>query len=275
MATSTIVCVPHVSEEEENYLRMHLLVTGISPRAVRILFDKEFHPSQLDASIKNGYGTLSDMKKKRVINTAQWNLLFPRGDKGEGLDPCRSVLLPHKCTEGHINIVQLLLENKADINKCKDDEASPLFIACQQGHKDIVQRLLDHNADINKCNKCEESPLYASCEFNKADIVHLLLNNNADINKCSVDEMSPLFIACQVGHTNIVQLLLDNKSDINKCKADDASPLFIACQEGNTNVVQLLLDNRADINKSLLFNLNPVIFAKVRNIKTKLQIILR
>ncbi|XP_052081266.1 uncharacterized protein LOC127719294 [Mytilus californianus] len=79
MATSNVVCVLHVSEEEENYLRMHLLVTGISQRAVRILFDKEFHPSRLEATIKKGYVTLYDLKTKHVINAAQWNLLFPRG----------------------------------------------------------------------------------------------------------------------------------------------------------------------------------------------------
>lgn len=81
MATANVVCVPHVSEEEENYLRMHLLVTGISQTAVRQLFDKEFHPSQLDASIKKGYETLFGLKMKRVINAAQWNLLYPRGGK--------------------------------------------------------------------------------------------------------------------------------------------------------------------------------------------------
>lgn len=34
-----------LSVEEENYLRMSLLLTGISQRAVRVLFDKEFPPA--------------------------------------------------------------------------------------------------------------------------------------------------------------------------------------------------------------------------------------
>ncbi|XP_071144717.1 uncharacterized protein [Mytilus edulis] len=79
MATASISSVQHVSEEEENYLRMHLLLTGISPRAVRVLFDKEFHPSLLNETIKKEYSKLYDLKIKRVINAAQWTLLFPRG----------------------------------------------------------------------------------------------------------------------------------------------------------------------------------------------------
>ncbi|XP_063426833.1 uncharacterized protein LOC134710409 [Mytilus trossulus] len=67
-----------LSAEEENYVRMSLLLTGISPRAVRVLFDSEFHPSCLDSSLKKAYNKLLDLKKKRVINEAQWNLLFTR-----------------------------------------------------------------------------------------------------------------------------------------------------------------------------------------------------
>ncbi|XP_076075707.1 E3 ubiquitin-protein ligase DZIP3-like [Mytilus galloprovincialis] len=69
--------IPHVSEEEENYLRMHLLMTGISSRAVRVLFDKEFSPVCVDATIKKKTGKLIDLKNKHIINKAQWRLLFP------------------------------------------------------------------------------------------------------------------------------------------------------------------------------------------------------
>ncbi|CAC5385131.1 unnamed protein product [Mytilus coruscus] len=67
-----------LSQEEENYVRISLLLTGISPRAVRALFDHEFAPSCLDSSLKKGYDTLKDLQQKRVINMSQWNLLFPR-----------------------------------------------------------------------------------------------------------------------------------------------------------------------------------------------------
>lgn len=67
------------SQEEENYVRINCLLTGISPNAVRTYFDKEFHPSCLYASIKQEYTKLNDLKKQRVINVAQWNLLYPRG----------------------------------------------------------------------------------------------------------------------------------------------------------------------------------------------------
>lgn len=65
------------SLEEENYLRMSLLLTGISPRAVRVLFDHEFAPECLYSSLKKEYYNLDKLKKTHRINQTQWDLLFP------------------------------------------------------------------------------------------------------------------------------------------------------------------------------------------------------
>lgn len=69
--------VSTISQEEENYVRISLLLSKICLRAVRALFDKEFHPSCLDATLKKAYNKLLKLKKSKVINTAEWNLLFP------------------------------------------------------------------------------------------------------------------------------------------------------------------------------------------------------
>ncbi|XP_076078825.1 E3 ubiquitin-protein ligase DZIP3-like [Mytilus galloprovincialis] len=73
MASSTL------SQEEENYVRMSLLLTGISPCAVRVLFDKEFPPASLSLTVndKKVKQKLNDLSRKRVIDKAQWDLLFP------------------------------------------------------------------------------------------------------------------------------------------------------------------------------------------------------
>ncbi|CAC5391197.1 unnamed protein product [Mytilus coruscus] len=71
-----------LTQEEENYVRMSLLLTGISPCAARALFDREFAPACLDTSMKKEYNSLRDLQKKRIINQPQWNLLFPRFPDG-------------------------------------------------------------------------------------------------------------------------------------------------------------------------------------------------
>lgn len=67
-----------LSVEEENCVRMSLLLKGISPRAARTFFDSEFAPGCLDATIKKEYNKLFELKKKHIINQSQWNLLFTK-----------------------------------------------------------------------------------------------------------------------------------------------------------------------------------------------------
>ncbi|XP_071149327.1 serine/threonine-protein phosphatase 6 regulatory ankyrin repeat subunit B-like [Mytilus edulis] len=67
-----------LSEEEENYVRLALLLKGVTPRAVRTYFDREFPPTSLPSTLSTSHNTLLDLKVKRIINQAQWNLLIPR-----------------------------------------------------------------------------------------------------------------------------------------------------------------------------------------------------
>ncbi|OPL32993.1 hypothetical protein AM593_03546, partial [Mytilus galloprovincialis] len=67
-----------LSIEEENYVRLALLLKGVTPRAVRTYFDVKFPPTTLPSTLSTIYNTLLDLKIKRIINQAQWNLLIPR-----------------------------------------------------------------------------------------------------------------------------------------------------------------------------------------------------
>lgn len=67
-----------LSQEEDNFVRFSLLLTGVSPRAVRTLFDHEFHPICLDAALKKEFIKLKDLQRRRILNQSQWNLLNPR-----------------------------------------------------------------------------------------------------------------------------------------------------------------------------------------------------
>ncbi|XP_071136253.1 uncharacterized protein [Mytilus edulis] len=168
------------------------------------------------------------------------------------------------CEEGHTEVVKMLINNKADINKSRDTGESPLHIACWNGHTEIVQMLVNNKADINKCRNTGESPLYYASFYGYTEIVQMLINNNmnkADINKCRDNKVSPLYIACWNGHTEVVQMLINNKADIYKSKDTGESTLYIACQDGRTEIVQMLLNNKADINKCKDTGASPLYIA--------------
>ena len=66
------------SRYESNYIKIAMVVLRVSPRAVRVQFDKEFHPNCLKRTLKSELGCLTDLKMKKRLTQHQWNLLFPR-----------------------------------------------------------------------------------------------------------------------------------------------------------------------------------------------------
>lgn len=72
-----------ITEEEENYVRMSLLLYGISQCAARTFFDNEFAPSCLYKTFKSEIDQLNRLKSDRIINKSQWNLLFPPRSRGK------------------------------------------------------------------------------------------------------------------------------------------------------------------------------------------------
>ena len=65
------------SRHESNYIKIAMVVLRVSPRAVRVEFDKKFDPKYLQTTLNSKQGLLSDLKKKKRITDPQWNVLFP------------------------------------------------------------------------------------------------------------------------------------------------------------------------------------------------------
>jgi ankyrin repeat protein len=74
---------------------------------------------------------------------------------------------------------------------------------------EIVELLLNNKADPNICYK-GISPLHNASLHGHTEIVELFLNNKADTNIC-YEGKSLLYTASRQGHTEIVELLNEEK----------------------------------------------------------------
>ena len=67
------------SRHESNYIKIAMVVLRVSPRAVRVHFDKEFRPDRLQSILNRNVLHLTKLKKKKKrITQPQWELLFPK-----------------------------------------------------------------------------------------------------------------------------------------------------------------------------------------------------
>ncbi|XP_063438377.1 uncharacterized protein LOC134719301 [Mytilus trossulus] len=218
-------------------------------------FVKDWLAEKVAVVFRNNNMKVSSFRQQLIqylqqLDTLQQVKLANTKDTVELKESCASGTTPlvWSCYDGYSDMVQWMLRNYVDVDQCRDDGVSGLFMASQKGHTDIVKLLLERNPDVNLCNKDGLSPLLLSSQNGHTDIVKLLLERNPDVNLCGKDSCSPLLKASQNGHTDIVKLLLERNPDVNLCYKDGLSPLLQASLNGHTDVVKLLLERNPDVN---------------------------
>ena len=120
-----------------------------------------------------------------------------------------STALNHAAWHGHMEIVQLLLENGANTNAKRNDGWAPLHDAAAQGHEEIAELLIANGADINTKDDGERTPLYAAAGKGQKNIVEILIAKGADVNAISKDGRgyTPLDLAIHYKRAETADLL--------------------------------------------------------------------
>eukprot|EP00919_Chromeraceae_sp_WS-2016_P005255 GHVR01012389.1.p1 GENE.GHVR01012389.1~~GHVR01012389.1.p1 ORF type:complete len:124 (+),score=25.07 GHVR01012389.1:341-712(+) len=87
---------------------------------------------------------------------------------------------------------------------------------CDSGCVDVVCLLLDMGANINKVTQCGDTPLRFACGNGHVGVVEVLIDKGAHINAySSSDGKTPLLCASASGHVEVVKLLLVKGADVN------------------------------------------------------------
>ena len=103
-------------------------------------------------------------------------------------------------------VVEVLLEYRADANKGRHDGFTPLLFAAQKGSVQVATLLLAKGANVNKAAKRGQTPLYLACSYGHKDVVVTLLAEGAD-KTVEFRGRTALSIARRLGHREITALL--------------------------------------------------------------------
>lgn len=161
-----------------------------------------------------------------------------------------------------LELVQLLLEYKADVNLVYHEGYTALLLAATVEACDIARLLIAVKANpnherINPSNRIVTTPLNVALMARNIEMMKLLLENGAHAKGKSQDvegETSPiLFQAFTIGRVDIIQLLLDRGASVEDCNIRGRPPLYAAfklTQKGQrAEVVNLLLDRGAKVEQ--------------------------
>lgn len=173
------------------------------------------------------------------------------------------LLLPKAVRNGDATEVKRLLDAKADPNARCEDELLPIIRASSNlhpSHVEIVELLLHNKADANKSDNGHSAIIDAVRSRKPSiDIVRLLLDSKVDPNTANIEDELPLTEAlgniyiqrhsCIIHE--IVKLLLQRNADANAKDSSHNNPLVRAIEAmRGKDTVGLLLNYGADPNRT-------------------------
>eukprot|EP00931_Biecheleriopsis_adriatica_P054841 TRINITY_DN32310_c0_g1_i1.p1 TRINITY_DN32310_c0_g1~~TRINITY_DN32310_c0_g1_i1.p1 ORF type:complete len:1005 (-),score=233.26 TRINITY_DN32310_c0_g1_i1:183-3197(-) len=152
------------------------------------------------------------------------------------------------CAEGQYQILDMLLEAQADPNLASQEGATPLLMATQENHTKLMERLLVARADPNGAINADVTPAFIAADQNFEDALEILLEANADPNHADQKGNLPLIAAVIKDSSAVLEILLEKAADPNRTDTDGASALSWAASYANVESVQLLITAKVDIN---------------------------
>ncbi|MCU7933928.1 MAG: ankyrin repeat domain-containing protein [Candidatus Thiodiazotropha sp. (ex Dulcina madagascariensis)] len=177
--------------------------------------------------------------------------------------------------EKKFDVMDLLLENGADINKTsafprgsrgKERRTShifrgaPIHYAAFVGDLEGVDYLLKQKARVNEFNfnneLCEKkgcyTPLHISILNKDKEMIQKLAAAGSDINKANIEKggrrSSPLASALASAQPDIAKLIIELGGNPNLPNENGLTPLHIASVIGYIDIVKLLVEKGVDIN---------------------------
>jgi len=143
------------------------------PQAVAELLKRGFDPNTVDPAGRQGlFMALQDGSLK----VAQVLVASPK-TKVEWRSPKDESPLMIAALKGHAELVKKLIARDADVNK---PGWAPLHYAATGGHLEIMQILLDENAYIDAESPNKSTPLMVAAQYGSTPAVKLLLEAGAD-----------------------------------------------------------------------------------------------
>lgn len=183
------------------------------------------------------------------------------------MDSKENSALHYAARYSHMELVQILLDNKVMVDNVGSDGMTPLHYAARYGKNitrwenapeeeddiglEVLKTLLVAGANINKRDDYNLTPLHhASMRGNIRLVQYLVQQPNIVLNCPDKQGSTPLHIAATYGHVEVVKILMEAKVNVRLKDNQGQSALHRAAQEGCPEIIELILESLDESERS-------------------------
>jgi uncharacterized protein len=146
---------------------------------------------------------------------------------------------------GDIGAIKRAIKNGGDVN-AKVRDLTPLMIAAGAGNKDVVNVLLENNADVATKGDNGKTALTIALRKSNLPIADVLIGKGADINAKDDKGVTPLMWASYEGRLETVKFVIDKKAEINASNIRGKTALNYAKEKNFKEIIKLLTEAGAE-----------------------------
>lgn len=199
---------------------------------------REWKPPKIEHPLRSDGALLQAFRNRQISEMKE--VLDGGADINAPLSFHGYTLLHVAMIEGQKDIIEFLLENKADVNALDDHRGAPLGVGIVHGAPlHTLKLLVNQGADIRAANEDGFNYLHASAEVNREETIHWLLEQGLDIHSSTKRGLSPLHISAALGHGEVTRALLKAGADA-RAKSPLGTPLEIAKNERKSVTITIL-----------------------------------
>lgn len=185
--------------------------------------------------------------------------------------------------DGHADVAEFLLANRADVNVKDSRGHTPMHLAIEARHLDVVEVLRyyggwDDSPPREKNGRTPPEESFGPAKSGDVEAIHEaagngdiaqvmeLLKEDPDlVYSRDKDGMTVLHLAVLKANKDLVSGLMGKQAEINAKNYNGETPLHLAVKLGNRDLVELLVSRGADVNAATTLEQTPMRLAADRN----------
>ncbi|KAI9733140.1 MAG: hypothetical protein M1834_003687 [Cirrosporium novae-zelandiae] len=171
-------------------------------------------------------------------------LLLRSGSNPETPDCDGQTCLHYAVRSGNLAVCKMLLRHSVNVNARDKDGKTALhkIFEWPNAQVDMVRLLLDNRADPNVQDKDSQAPLYRACLVGNVEGAQMLLKYGADIDDGeNIFGRTALHGAIVAKSLGLVKMLIEKRANLSIRDKQERDPIAEAVHDGNNEILSYLL----------------------------------